>query len=160
PQPNPDLVGEWKLGEAFGATTAGDSVDSRPGTYKTVALQEQPQSPATAMPPVLTLGDAGMLGAPGGPCTIVEGGYVESPFDAALNRPKFTVMAWCLPEYDLTEAVSGQPVFRSVLASREGNGVQPAGFMIYSGPDLSNPADTTIYWQAWIGDGQPGKQWT
>jgi hypothetical protein len=113
------------------------------------------------MPPVLTLGASGLLSnAPGDTCIIVDGGYVEIPFDAALNTPAFSVMAWCLPEFDPSEAVDGQPVFRCLLASREGNGVQPAGFMIYSGPNLSNPTDTTIYWQTWIGDGKPGDSWT
>jgi hypothetical protein len=158
--PNPDLVSEWKLGEASG-TTAADSAGSQPGTYKTIQLTEQPQSPATAAPPVLTLGSAGLLqGTPAGSSISVDGGYVEIPFASALNTLQFTVMAWCLPTFDLMETVGGQKAFRSVLASREGNGVQPAGFMIYSGPDLSNAGDTTLYWQAWVGDGTKGGSWT
>jgi hypothetical protein len=161
PEPNPDLVGEWKLGESSGATAAADSIDSRPGTYRTIVLQEAPQSPATANPPVLGFGASGLLaGAPSETCIIVDGGFVEIPFDQALNTPTFTAMAWCLPEFAFEETVDGQPVFRCVLASREGNGVQPAGFMIYSGPDLSNPTDATLYWQVWVGDGKPGKMWT
>jgi hypothetical protein len=160
PKPNPDLVSQWLLGEASGGIAA-DNVDGHPGTYTVIALQEQAQSPATPNPPVLTKGDAGLLaGEPGQTCILVDGGYVEVPFDAALNTPTFTAMVWCLPEYDLGETVNGQPVFRCVLASREGNGVQPAGFMIYSGPDLSNPSDTTIYWQAWVGDGTMAGPWT
>lgn len=160
PQPNPDLVSEWLLGEASGASAA-DKIDSHPGTYDTVTLAEQPQSPATASPPVLTLGAPSLLqGSPSALSINVDGGYVEVPFDPALNTLQFTVMAWCLPTFDLDETVDGQNVFRSVMASREGNGVQPGGFTIYSGPDLSKPADTTLYWQAWVGDGTKGGPWT
>jgi hypothetical protein len=157
--PNPDSVSYWLLGEASG-TTAGDSVDGNPGQYEWVTLLSASQSPATVSPGVITLGAPGLLeGQPSETCIRVDGGYVEVPYAAALNTPEFTVMAWAFPEFDLTETVSGQKAFRCVLASREGNGVQPRGYMIYSGPDLGNPSDTTLYWQAWVGDGTSGGAW-
>jgi hypothetical protein len=156
--PNPDSVSYWLLGEASG-TAAADSVDGNPGSYTMVTLTESSQSPATAG--TLVLGAPGLLEArPSDTCIRIDGGYVEVPFSAALNTPEFTIMAWAYPEFDLSETVSGQKAFRCVVASREGNGVQPRGYMIYSGPDLANPSDTTLYWQAWVGDGTSGGAWT
>ena len=158
----PDLVSEWPLGDAPGSSTAVDTFGPNPGVYKTATLAENvpSQSPATASPPVLNLGTASLLdSSPAATCVQVDGGYVEVPFSDTLNTPQFTFLVWVLPEWDPAEMVGARKPYRCVLSSREVAATAPRGYTLYAGPNLLDPADLTVYWQAWLGDGTAGAQW-
>jgi hypothetical protein len=138
-------------------------VDSNPGTYTSVVLAPDVprQSPGTANPAVLELGAPGLLEAfPAVASTRVDGGYVEIPFSASINTPQFTVLGWAHPEFDITETQGGVHLFRSVVTSRATDGGANHGYVIYAGPNLANPADPVIYWQAWLGTGVGGDPFT
>jgi hypothetical protein len=158
---HPNLVGYWRLGEPAGVTTATDQTGAHDGTYETATLAENApgQSAATASPPVLELGALGMIASEAAHTSLrVDGGYVEVPFDAVLNPTPFSVEAWVTAEFDPGEVLSnGLKPFRAVCSSREVAGGGTRGFTLYAGPDSTNPADATVYWQVWVGDG--GAAW-
>ena len=156
-----DLVAYWRLGEPDGATTATDQKGGHDGTFETVTLAENGpgQSAATGSPPVLELGAPGQLESdPEHTSVRVDGGYVEVPFDEALNPAAFSVEAWVVAEWDGNEALSnGLKPFRTVCSSREVVGGNTRGFTLYAGPKIGVEDDGQVYWQAWIGDGSD--QW-
>ena len=159
---SPDLVSVWPLGDAPGSSTATDTFGPNPSHYTTTTLAENDasQSPPTASPPVLNLGAPGLLAAaPAETCVQVDGGYVEVPFSDTLNTPQFTFLVWVLPEWDPAEMVGPRKPYRCVLSSREVAATAPRGYTLYAGPNLLDPADLTVYWQVWLGDGTAGAQW-
>lgn len=153
---HPNLVAYWRLGEAAGVPAAADQTGAHNGTYETAMLAENApsQSAATASPPVLDLGAIGMIASEAAHTSLrVDGGYVEVPFNAALNPAQFSVEAWVSAEWDAAEVLSnGLKPFRAVCSSREVAGGGTRGFTVYAGPDSTNPADTTVYWQVWVGN--------
>jgi hypothetical protein len=154
-----DLLGYWRLGEPAGVTTATDQTGAHNGSFESATLAEDApsQSAATATPGLLELGAPGMIESePAHTSLRVDGGYVEVPFDVALNPPQFSIEAWVAAEWDAAEALSdGRKPFRTVCSSREVAGGATRGFTVYAGPDSTTPADSTMYWQAWVGDGGP-----
>jgi hypothetical protein len=159
---HPNLVAYWRLGEPAGVTTATDQKGAHNGTYETADLPENAagQSAATASPPLLELGALGMIASEAAHTSLrVDGGYVEVPFDAALNPAQFSVEAWISAEWNAAEVLSnGLKPFRTLCSSREVAGGGTRGFTLYAGPDSTTPADTTVYWQVWVGDGGPAWQ--
>lgn len=160
---DPSLVSFWALTDASGPT-ATDSTDGNSGTYTSMVLTADvpSQSPATANPAVLLLGAAGLCeGHPAETSLQVDGGYVDIPWSDTINTPQFSVVGWVHPEFDPTETqADGKHVYRSVITSRSRDNGANNGYAIYAGPKLLDPADPTVYWQAWIGTGVPGEQWT
>jgi hypothetical protein len=159
---DPTLVSLWNLGDATGPAT--DVYGTNPGTYTSAVLTADvpSQSPATANPAVLGLASAGILEAyPAEASLQVDGGYVEVPFSTSINTPEFSVLGWVHPDFDPAETqADGKHVYRSVITSRSRDGAANNGYSIYAGPKLLDPADPVVYWQAWIGTGVAGEQWT
>ncbi len=147
------LVAYWRLGEAAGPTAA-DEKGVNPGTYETVTLAVDGNSPATASPPVLNFGTPGLLVSdPARTSVQVDGGFVTVPFNVTLNKPTFTIEAWVFPEWSGEDPL----FFRAVLASRDAPEGVVQGFNLYAGRNSDDMADTGIYWQAWLGGG--GADW-
>jgi hypothetical protein len=146
----PELVAYWPLGESEG-TTAHDAVGpapdgSHPGKYKNWTAPPDPVLGADAANGVLTLGQPGLIpNDPSRQSIAVDGGYVEVPFDGALNTPKFTVEAIVQTGWDDTAV----PAYRLVLASREevGAAVNIRGLTLFANP--------TNHWEARIGIDTP-----
>lgn len=154
---HPDLVAYWRLGE-FAGTVANDlGIGPNDGTFTSEGLAEAPQS--AAAPGTIMLGAVGLIASDAAHTSInVNGGYVEVPFVAALNPAQFSAEAWVAAEWAATDVLTdGRPPFRAVLSAREVVSGETRGFTIYAGPDSSTPADDTVYWQAWVGDG--GANW-
>src|SRR5262245_16559919 len=173
------LLAYWRLGEpsttaAGDFPTAGDTAKDEigstpsnptgdhPGTYQKIFLAADPafQSPETAMMPILNAGQQGLLPSdPSATSVQVDGGFVSVPFSSTFNpdpdKP-FSVEAWVNAEWDTKNE---QNVFRCVVASRQdtGPGLPKFGYMIYAGPKLDpttfTTTDSTMHWQAWVGDG-------
>ncbi len=150
---HPSLVSYWRLGEAVGPT-ATDEKAVNPGTYETVTLAVDGNSPATASPPVLNFGAVGLIVSdPARTSLQVDGGFVSVPFNATLNTAAFAIEAWVFPEW----AAADPLFFRAVLASRDAPAGVVQGFNLYAGRNSGDMADTNIYWQVWLGGG--GADW-
>ena len=112
-------LGYWRLGEATGSVAA-DQRAAHNGTYT--------NTPA--------LGQAGALFAD--PATSVgfngTSQYVQVPYAAALNTPKFSVEIWARPN-------SSAGAYRGVMGSRS----YPQGWTLYQGTDGS--------WEFWVNSG-------
>jgi hypothetical protein len=147
-----ELVAYWPLGDSSGTTdpigtTAHDAVGpgpdgAHPGKYKSWTADADPALEADAAHGVLMLGQPGLIANDQSRHSItVDGGYVEVPFDGALNSPKFTVEAIVQTGWDDTAI----PAYRLVLASREevGANVDIRGFTLFANP--------TNHWEARIG---------
>jgi hypothetical protein len=80
------------------------------------------------------------------PCLVVNGAYVNVPFNAKINPPtSFTVEAWVRVDWDK----SAPHAWRFVLDARDLNPV--TGFGIMAKADDSQPG--VYHWQAVIGNG-------
>ena len=156
------LAAYWRLGDSTG--TAVDQVGvtpalangKHPGTFTPVGggyPADDPQS-SIAPPGTYDLGQPGLLEENPGKSTRFNGGFVNVPFDAALNPPKFTIEAWAKP----TWTPETPPKYYAVITSRSDNaaGTDKRGYMLYAGPPFTpspgtDPAKT--YWQFWVGNG-------
>jgi hypothetical protein len=116
----PGLVSRWRLGEEDGP--AAEDVGGRDAV---------PHGALTrAAPGLVALEDDGAVAAAGS-------GYLEVPYDAALNPAEFSVELWAT-------ASGGAGTVRCAVTSRDsGPGVR--GFQIGAGPDDA--------WQLRVGDG-------
>jgi hypothetical protein len=154
---HPNVVAFWPLG----AATAVDLKGGHNGTYTTAAPYPAvpptpggaPSAPASG---TFTLGQPGIVAGDtvsGDPavrntCVSVDGGYVNVPFDPAINPAgAFTIEAWVRVEW--TDA--DQAAYRCVMDGRAA-GVQ-RGFALFANP--SN------HWEVWVGNGGSGAPgWT
>jgi hypothetical protein len=136
------LVAYWPLGEAAGPT----AFDLKPGpghngTYLSQVFPDDPPSAATPDPPVLKLGEKGIVAGDTVPphnessarttCIEVNGGYVSVPFDPALNPTKaegFTIEAWVRPEW--SEAATAAQ--RVIVASIDTAGGLSKGYVLFA----------------------------
>lgn len=176
---HPAVESYWPLGGTpVFAVDADPAGPPHPGLQDRAVLAAVPAllSPATPDPPILDPNAPGLLESnPARPSLRVHGGYVQVPYEEALNspgdptdpdyRPDFTIEAWVRPEWPVGEV----PAFRCVVASRDefpdGAIVRRRGYVLYAGPWLGAPGDpddpsvdpvpdlTTYYWQAWVGNG-------
>jgi hypothetical protein len=150
------LVAYWRLNEQDSNDPAKDDKDAHDGAYLIEQLMAGNQSPETAQPPVLQLGQPGLVETSPGASVRVDGGYVSVGFSPDLNPEgdqQFSVEAWVHPEWPEDET----SVFRCVVASRRDTGVNRHGYILYAGPilgpDLATIVDETMHWQAWVGNG-------
>ena len=133
----PTLVAYWPLGEA-GGTTAFELKGPRNGTYLSQFFPADPLigSAESANPPVLSLGEQGLLDGDRVPpantdrttCIKVDGGYVSVDFDAALNPTQadgFTIEAWVRVGWDeaSTAAIRVIMVSFDITAGNHGYGL-------------------------------------
>jgi hypothetical protein len=155
---NATLAAYWPLGEAPGATSAVDLKGGHNGAYTTAAPYPSipGSAPSAAASGAFTLGQPGIVAGdtvqPGNTirttCMGVDGGYVNVPFDPAINPTgAFTIEAWVRVEW--TEA--DQAAYRCIMDGRAA-GVQ-RGFALFANP--SN------HWEVWVGNGGSGAPgWT
>jgi hypothetical protein len=170
---NPAVVGYWPLGESSDNVPAvdrtpdpdnGQYVDptTKPAIYpwpaSTVGNPPGPDVQSDAAPgsiafaqPGIVVGDAvqpGNVATKLTPCVVLNGCYVNVPFSAKINPPKFTLEAWVRVDWDTTAASA----WRYVLDTRAFNPC--TGFGLLARADDNQ---TGVYhWQVVIGNGGNG----
>ena len=154
-----DLVAYWRLGDKASAVPTGDTKDALgkyngnrhqyPGPLPADNVQH---SPATNG--ILLYGQTpGLLElSPSSPCLDLDGGWIQVPFDNALNPPQFTLEAWVSPDPLMPKG------FFHCLVQSAGPGLsllqQKTGWGLFLGPDDPNKTPPDDYfWQVWMGDG-------
>jgi hypothetical protein len=169
---DPAVVAYWPLGETSDSLPAADrtspahngqyrdtttlpaiypwpafSVPSGPGT--TVESAAAPGAIAFAQPGIVAGDTVQPADDPKTPCVVVNGCYVEVPFDPKFNpTTSFTVEAWVRVDWD----ASAPHAWRFVLDSRD---FSPCtGFGILAKADDGMPG--VYHWQAIIGNGGSG----
>jgi len=92
-------------------------------------------------------------------CMYVDGGYVQVPFNSALNPPAFSLEAWLIPFNPSggtnLVAASGPPYYQCIVESTgpQGLGPRTSGWGLYIGPqDPNAPAPVNYFWQVWMYD--------
>jgi Concanavalin A-like lectin/glucanases superfamily len=168
---NPAVVAYWPLDEIADTAPAADRVAGRNGNYVdgasvpsfypwpvfSVPNPPGPDIQSAAGLGTLALEQPGLLPGdaiqPHTPnfdrthCIVVNGGYVNVPFNAAINPPtSFTIEAWVRVDWN-KDAVHA---YRSVLESRDIG----TGFAIYAKADDNQPG--VYHWEAAIGNGGAG----
>ena len=168
---NPAVVAYWPLGEVSDSDPAVDRVAGRNGNYVDgatvpslypwpafgVANPPGPDLQSAAAPGTLALGQPGIVQGdsvqPGNQfdvrtdCIVVNGGYVNIPFNAAFNPlTSFTIEAWVRVDWD----ASAPHAYRSVLDSRD-TAPGGTGFAVYAKADDGQPG--IYHWEAAIGNG-------
>jgi hypothetical protein len=160
--PNPNLIAYWPLGEAPGATIALDLRGGRTGACTTAApyLAIPGAFPSAAASGAFALGQLGIVAGdtvqPGNDPAVlttsmrVDGGYVNVPFDAAINPTgAFTIEAWVRVEWIDVDPLA----YRCVMDGRSVSGGVSRGFALFANP--SN------HWEIWVGNGGSGAAgWT
>ena len=164
------LVAYWRLGELASTPvpSSGGQAKSETGFHNgdydklplATTADTVHHSPPTAG--TLTLGvTPGLLELdPTSPCIRTDGGFIQVPFDDALNPPQFTLEGWVKPDigndlpgnyYCLVES-SGPP---GPLGA-----TKKTGFGLYLGPKDVPPANPPglHFWQIWMGDGSKFSQ--
>ncbi len=130
-------VGWWRLKDpgtatAVTAMNAGSAGPAASGTYSGAGTlgAAGPQPPSeTGMPA-------------GNKCfRMAGGGYVETPYSAALNPSVFTVECWA-------RATGGAGTFRAAVSGRNDTGSQTQGYIFYAANGNT--------WQFWTGSGGSG----
>jgi hypothetical protein len=158
---NPNLVAYWPLGEPPGITTAAEPKGGRNGTYIIAApyVAVPGAFPSAAASGQYVLGEVGVVTGdsvqPGNlinvrtTCIEVDGGYVNVPFDVAINPTgAFTIEAWVRVEWLDVDS----PAYRCVLDGRSVSGGNK-GFALF--------ANSSNHWEVWVGNGGSGASgWT
>jgi hypothetical protein len=171
---NPAVVAYWPLGEVADTDPAVDRVAGQNGKYVDAVTVPSlypwpafnvPNPPgqdvqSAAAPGTLALGQPGIVQGdsiqPGNlfdvrtDCIVVNGGYVNIPFNAAFNPPtSFTIEAWVRVDWN----ANAPHAYRSVLDSRD-VAAGGSGFAVYAKPDDNKPG--VYHWEAAIGNGGAG----
>ena len=145
------VVAYWSLAEAAGTTVAADSqgVDAghpsgaNPGTYTTLpaAVAYNAALKSAAVPGALALGAQLLTSNGGGTSVDFQGGFVEVPFNSALNPAAFTIAVGVSPGWapDPTH-----PAFRVVMETGQADGFTD-GFVLR--------ANTSDQWEIGVGNG-------
>lgn len=155
------LVAYWRLGEPANTAvpsngTAKDELGGHNGNYNKATVNADAKRHSFGASGNITLGNnPGLLEAQTtDTCIDVNGGFVEIPFDAALNASPFTFEAWIKPNFAGANATPGN-YYCLVESSAPAGGVQKKlGFGLYVGPANPNMANQPNQWQVWMGDGQ------
>lgn len=127
------LVAHWKLDEPAGTSGTGSVRDSG-----LLGFHGTPSG-------TITYAQAGANAATGTSLGYAGGGAVTVPYDGMLNPASFTVTAWAY----LSSSGSGH---RSVITSRDDQGGNSDGYILYAAPGN--------VWEFWTGDGaQTGNAW-
>jgi hypothetical protein len=171
---NPSVVAYWPLGEVADTDPAVDRVAGHNGNYVdatnspslfpwpafSVPNPPGPDIQSAAAPATLLLGQPGIVQGdsiqPGNQfdvltdCIVVNGGYVNVPFNAAFNPPtSFTIEAWVRVDWD----ANSPHAYRSVVDSRD-TAAGGTGFALYAEADDGQPG--VYHWMAVIGNGGTG----
>jgi hypothetical protein len=170
---NPAVVAYWPLGEVADTDPAVDRVAGHNGNYVdgttlpslypwpaySVPSPPGPDRLSAAAPGTLALGQPGIVQGdsiqPGNQfdvrtdCIVVNGGYVNIPFNAAFNPlTSFTIEAWVRVDWD----ASAPHAYRFVLDARD---LDPCtGFALYAKADDNWPG--IYHWEAATGNGGTG----
>jgi hypothetical protein len=145
------LVAFWPLNETSGTTATDNGNSHFDGTYTTSAnVPYDPTNQSAAATGVFNLNETGIVAGDANnndpsqrdPCTYFDGGFVNVPWQAALNQPPFTLEAWVRPNWT-DQDVQNFPATRVVVASDAPSAHQ--GFALYATPDN--------YWAAVVGLG-------
>lgn len=162
------LIAYWRLGEPDTTIVPGGTAielkGGRNGAYNKATITADPKRHSPGAPGAITLGiTPGLLDltTPSDEtvhsCIEVDGGFVEVPFDAALNPNLFTFEAWVIPEFG---ADPHNNFYCLMETSSPTGGVQKKlGIGLFAGP--ANPASTQdqpYQWQVWMGNGQNFQQ--
>lgn len=129
-----NLVAYWPLDDSSGATAIDLGQNNFNGTYTGAVTLNQPG---------IVPGDQDINNNQNA-CILVDGGFVNVPFQAALNpQPPFTLEAWVVATWTTGDA----PAMRTVVESA----VPPAaqGFDLFATPDNSTPPN--YFWAAAVG---------
>jgi hypothetical protein len=136
----PSLVSWWHLNEASGPT-ATDSKGGHDGTYGSAPVAAAAQS--AAAPGTLDFSQPTLISnAPAKTSISVNGGGVQVPFSADLNKPQFTIQAWVRTNWTDT----ADAAYRCVIFNEQSDaGGVRQGFSLYANPDNK--------WEVFVGDG-------
>jgi hypothetical protein len=167
---NPNNVAYWPLWEKMDTVKAVDRKGGSDGNYidpaTTPAFYPWPAAsvggaPSAAGQGTLQLGQPGIVigdfvqpaNTPLATCIIVDGAFVNVPFNAAINPTKaFTLEAWVQVGWFDTDPFA----FRAVMDCRNESPGQ--GFALYAAPAIGQSSD--YHWQAFIGNGGAGGSFT
>jgi hypothetical protein len=156
-QVTPGLVAYWRLQEPASTPTAVEGNPAPPGDIAFSANnQANPQDPSNPFngayfelnpaaadaarhsnqtTGTLNLGTPGILDLlPGNTCVQVEGGFVQVPFNAALNPSAFSLEAWVVP---FDEGFHPDPQYYQCLVESTGPaglGKRTSGWGLFIGP--------------------------
>jgi hypothetical protein len=170
---NPAVVAYWPLGEAADSNPAIDRFAGHDGSYVdpattpsiypwpaySVASGSGPNIESADAPGAIAFAQSGIVQGdsvqPGNQldvrttCIVVNGCYVDVPFDAAFNPPtSFTVEAWVRVDWD----ANAPHAYRAVVDTRSLNPC--TGFALFAKAEDNQPG---VYrWQAVIGNGGSG----
>jgi hypothetical protein len=169
---NPAVVAYWPLGEAADSDPAVDRVAGHNGNYVDPATAPSlypwpaysvgnapgPDVQSSAAPGSIAFAQTGIVQGdtvqPGNQfdvrttCIVVNGCYVNVPFNAAFNPPtSFTVEAWVRVDWTATDPHA----WRFVIDSRDTG--PSRGFGIYARADDNQPG--VYHWGAILGNGSP-----
>jgi hypothetical protein len=89
----------------------------------------------------------------GSTCIEANGGFVQAPFNPALNPGAFSLEAWVVPRDEGFDA--GPPYYQCLVESTgpQGLGPRTSGWGLYIGPqDPSDPPFSPYFWQVWMVD--------
>jgi hypothetical protein len=167
---NPAVVAYWPLSEAADTDPAVDRVSGNNGNYIDPATAPSlypwpdysapnppgPDVASAAAPGTIAFAQTGIVQGdtvqPGNQfdvrttCVVVNGCYVNVPFNAAFNPPtSFTVEAWVRVDWSATDPHA----WRFVIDARDFN--PSKGFAIYARADDDQP--DTYHWGAILGSG-------
>ncbi len=169
---NPAVVAYWPLGEASDTDPAVDRVAGRNGSYVDPVTAPSlypwpsysvpsggPDIQSADAPGLVSFGQTGILlgdsAQPGNQfdvrttCVVVNGCYVNVPFDAAFNpTTSFTIEAWVRVDWD----ANAPHAYRSVIDARSLNPC--TGFGLFAIADDNLPG--VYHWRAVIGNGGSG----
>ena len=171
---NPAVVAYWPLGEAADNVPAVDRTanpdngqyldpTTLPEIYPWPAFSAPnppgPDVQSAAAPGSIAFAQPGIVAGdavqPGNdrtiitPCVVVDGCYVNVPFNAKINPPtSFTIEAWVRVDWTKDDT----PALRYVMDARDFDPC--AGFGLFAHADDSQPG--VYHWQAIIGNGGSG----
>ena len=172
---NPAVVAYWPLGEVADTDPAVDRVAGHNGNYVDEATVPSlypwpafsvpnppgPDLQSADAPGTLALGQPGIVQGdsiqPGNQfgvrtdCIVVNGGYVNIPFNAAFNPPtSLTIEAWVRVDWDKIASHA----WRFVLDSRD-TAAGGTGFALYA-KKVDDNQPGIYHWEAAIGNGGTG----
>jgi hypothetical protein len=170
---NPAVVAYWPLSEAADTDPAVDRVSGNNGNYIDPATAPSlypwpdysapnppgPDVASAAAPGTIAFAQTGIVQGdtvqPGNQfdvrttCVVVNGCYVNVPFNAAFNPPtSFTVEAWVRVDWSATDPHA----WRFVIDARDFS-PSTSGFAIYAKADDNQPG--VYHWAGILGNGSP-----
>ncbi len=172
---NPAIIAYWPLGETADTQPAAELISGNTGNYidpttapslypwpaYSVPNPPNPDIPSADAPGTVSFAQPGLVSGdtvqPGNdpavltPCVVVNGCYVEVPFNAKfIPETSFTIEAWVRPDWDS----NATPANRFVLDSRDLN--PDTGFALFAQAVDDQPG--TYRWAGMVGNGGTGSE--